>query len=59
MRDRSIGALDTGCSRGEMLLIRNRHVEWESHVISIPAEHAKMERHDESDFGAPAGWPKY
>jgi integrase len=41
MRDRMIGALDTGCRRGEMLLIRNRHVDWESHVISIPAEHAK------------------
>jgi integrase len=41
MRDRIICALETGCRRGEMLLIRNRHVDWQSHVISIPAEHAK------------------
>jgi integrase len=41
MRDRMMGALDTGCRRGEMLLIRNRHIDWHSHQISIPAENAK------------------
>jgi integrase len=41
MRDRIIGALETGCRLGEMLKIQNRHVLWATHQISIPAEHAK------------------
>jgi integrase len=41
MRDRIIGALETGCRLGEMLRIQNRHVLWETHQISIPAEHTK------------------
>lgn len=41
MRDRIIGALETGCRLGEMLKIQNRHVLWSTHQISIPAEHAK------------------
>src|SRR5437588_421406 len=41
MRDRIIGALETGCRLGEMLKIQNRHVFWNTHQISIPAEHAK------------------
>jgi integrase len=41
MRDRIIGALETGCRLGEMLKIQNRHVLWETHQISIPAAHAK------------------
>src|SRR2546427_6021294 len=41
MRDRIIGALETGCRLGEMLKIQNRHVFWNTHRISIPAEHAK------------------
>jgi integrase len=41
MRDRLICALDTGCRRGEMLLILNRHIHWDSYQILIPAEHAK------------------
>jgi integrase len=41
MRDRIIGALDTGCRLGEMLKIQNRHVLWDTHQIIIPAEHAK------------------
>jgi integrase len=41
MRDRIIGALETGCRLGEMLRIRNRHVLWDTHQISIPAEHTK------------------
>ena len=28
MRDRIIGALDTGCRRGEMMKIQNKHVDW-------------------------------
>jgi integrase len=41
MRDRIIGALETGCRLGEMLKIQNRHVLWDTHQIIIPAEHAK------------------
>ncbi|HYT65498.1 MAG TPA: tyrosine-type recombinase/integrase [Vicinamibacterales bacterium] len=41
MRDRILGALETGCRLGEMLKIQNRHVLWETHQISIPAAHAK------------------
>src|SRR5437867_8358754 len=41
MRDRIIGALETGCRLGEMLKIQNRHVLWDTHQIVIPAEHAK------------------
>ncbi|MBL8142955.1 MAG: site-specific integrase [Acidobacteria bacterium] len=41
MHDRIIGALETCCRRGEMLRIRNRHVDWERHQIAIPGAHAK------------------
>ena len=41
MRDRVIGALDTGCRLGEMLKIQNRHVLWDTHQINIPAAHTK------------------
>jgi hypothetical protein len=41
IRDRIVGALETGCRLGEMLKIQNRHVLWETHQIDIPAEHAK------------------
>jgi integrase len=38
MRDRIIGALETGCRLGEMLKIQNRHVLWDTHQIVIPAD---------------------
>jgi integrase len=41
MRDRIIGALETGCRLGEMLKIQNRRILWDTHQISIPAAHAK------------------
>src|SRR5262249_17257177 len=41
IRDRIIGALETGCRLGEMLKIQNRHVLWDTHQISIPAAHTK------------------
>jgi integrase len=41
MRDRIVGALETGCRLGEMLKIQNRHMLWDTHQIIIPAEHAK------------------
>jgi site-specific recombinase XerD len=40
MHDRLIGALETCCRRGEMLLIQSRHVDWERHQIAIPGRHA-------------------
>jgi integrase len=41
MRNRIIGALETGCRLGEMLKIQNRRILWDTHQISIPAAHAK------------------
>src|SRR5215210_6078861 len=43
MRDRIIGALDTGCRRGEMLTIQNKHVDWQHRRIRILMEHSKTE----------------
>ena len=36
MRDRIIGALDTGCRRGEMLKIQNKHVDWRAPLDPNP-----------------------
>jgi len=41
MRDRIIGALDTGCRLGEMLKIQNHHVAWDTHGLLIPGANAK------------------
>jgi integrase/recombinase XerD len=41
MRDRIVGTLETGCRLGEMLKVQNHNVHWDTHQISIPAEHAK------------------
>jgi integrase len=43
MRDRIIGALDTGCRRGEMLKIQNKHVDWRHRWIRILKEHSKTD----------------
>jgi integrase len=43
MRDRIIGALDTGCRRGEMQKIQNKHVDWRHRWIRILKEHSKTE----------------
>ena len=43
MRDRIIGALDTGCRRGEMMKIQNKHVEWQHRWIRILKENSKTE----------------
>ena len=43
MRDRIIGALDTGCRRGEMMKIQNQHVDWQHRWIRILKEHSKTE----------------
>jgi len=43
MRDRIIGALDTGCRRGEMMKIQNNHVDWPHRWIRILKENSKTE----------------
>jgi integrase len=43
MRDRIIGAIDTGCRRGEMLKIQNKHVDWQRRWIHILKEHSKTD----------------
>jgi len=43
MRDRIIGALDTGCRRGEMMKIQNKHVDWSHRWIRILKENSKSE----------------
>jgi len=41
LHDRIIGALELCCRRGEMLLIQNKRVNWETHQIDIPGATAK------------------
>src|SRR5262249_20523779 len=43
MRDRIIGALDTGCRRGEMMKIQNKQVDWRNRWIRILKEHSKTD----------------
>ena len=43
MRDRIIGALDTGCRRGEMTKIQNKQVDWQQRWIRILKENSKTE----------------
>jgi hypothetical protein len=41
LHDRIIGALELCCRRGEMLLIQNKRVNWDTHQIGIPGATAK------------------
>lgn len=41
MHDRIIGAVELCCRRGEMLLIQNRRVDWDTHTVGIPGHTAK------------------
>jgi integrase len=41
LRDRIIGALETGCRRGEMQQIQNADIDWRSHEIKIAKAHTK------------------
>jgi integrase len=41
MHDRIIGALELCCRRGEMLLIQNKRVDWETFQIGIPGHTTK------------------
>jgi integrase len=41
LHDRIIGALELCCRRGEMLLIQNKRINWETFQIGIPGATAK------------------
>ena len=41
LHDRLIGALELCCRRGEMLLIQNKRVNWDTCQIGIPGATAK------------------
>jgi integrase len=41
LHDRIIGALELCCRRGEMVLIQNKRVNWETHQVGIPGATAK------------------
>ena len=41
LHDRIIGALELCCRRGEMLLIQNKRVDWETCQVTIPGATAK------------------
>jgi integrase len=41
MHDRIIGALELCCRRGEMVLMQNKRVDWDTHTIGIPGQTAK------------------
>jgi len=41
MRDRIIGALETGCRQGEMQKVQNSDIDWHSHEIKIAKAHTK------------------
>ena len=45
MRDHIIGALATGCRRGEMLKIQSKQVDWRHRWIRILREHSKTDWH--------------
>jgi integrase/recombinase XerD len=41
MHDRIIGAIELCCRQGEMLLIQNKRVDWDTHTIGIPGHTTK------------------
>lgn len=41
MHDRIIGALELCCRQGEMLLIQNKRVDWDTHTVGIPGHTTK------------------
>ena len=41
MHDRIIGALELCCRLGEMLLIQNKRVDWDTHTIGVPGHTTK------------------
>ena len=50
MHDRIIGALDLCCRLGEMLLIQNNRVDWDTHTIGIPADTTKDRENRRTSF---------
>ena len=61
LHDRIIGALELCCRRGEMLLIQNKRVNWESCQIGIPGATAKDKENRRIPFnpeGSTSGNPR-
>jgi integrase len=52
MHDRIIGTLELCCRRGEMLLIQNKRVCWETHQIGIPGQTTKDKENRRIPFDA-------
>jgi integrase len=50
LHDRIIGALELCCRRGEMLMIQNKRVNWETCQIGIPGATAKDEENRRIPF---------
>jgi integrase len=50
MHDRIIGALELCCRRGEMLLIQNKRVDWDTHTIGIPGDTTKDKENRRTPF---------
>src|SRR4051794_3656540 len=50
MHDRIIGALELCCRRGEMLLIQNKRVDWETFQIGIPGHTTKDRENRRNPF---------
>ena len=56
LHDRIIGALELCCRRGEMLLIQNKRVNWDTHQIGIPGATAKDKENRRIPFNPNGGW---
>ena len=41
MKDRIVGALETGCRQGEMQKVQNSDIDWHSHEVKIAKAHTK------------------
>lgn len=50
MHDRIIGALELCCRRGEMALIQNKRVDWDTHTIGIPGHTTKDKENSRIPF---------
>jgi integrase len=56
LHDRIIGALELCCRRGEMLLIQNKRVNWDTCQIGIPGATAKDRENRRIPFNPRDGW---
>ena len=56
LHDRIIGALELCCRRGEMLMIQNKRVNWDTCQIGIPGATAKDKENRRIPFNPKGGW---